>query len=151
MRTIVIFAMLSFTAATAQTQEVTPVFAEGKAGKFVKGQYTVINKGVTNLPVIIEPKQLVMVDGKPTFGPLQPGTEVELKDTSAVISPKSSRTFDYRLRCTQDCLVMFLNGMTTGKTKEGVMIRLWIPSSVFICTDSAKGCRVKIKTEAGLQ
>lgn len=150
MKISLFFAALTLGAVTVHGQEVSPVYAEGKTGKFIKGQFTIINKGVTNLPIVVEPKQLVMVDGKPTFGPLQPGTDLELKDTSAVVSPKSSRTWDYRIRCTKDCLVMFLNGMSTGKTREGVMIRLWIPSSTYLC-DVQKGCRERTKKAAGLQ
>lgn len=149
MKTILILAALVLGAVNAQAQEVTPVYAEGKTGKSIKGQFTVMNKGLTNLPVIVEPKQLQIVDGKATFGTLQPDAKLELKDTSAVIPPRGSRTFDYKLSCTKDCMVMLLSGMTTGKTKEGVMIRLWIPSSVYLCQEQ-KDCRVRTKKAAGL-
>jgi hypothetical protein len=151
MKTFLILAFIGITATSVMAQEVSPIYAEGKIGKPVKGQFTVSNKTLQNLQVIIEPKQLVIVDGKSTFASLQPGTEVELKENSAVISPRSSRTFDYKLHCANECLVMFMNGMTTGqKTKEGVLIRLWIPSSVYLCTET-KGCRERTKKSAGLQ
>lgn len=150
MKTILIVVALTVFAISAQAQEVSPVYAEGKTGKPVKGQFTVINKGLQNLPVSIEPKQLQLVDGKATFGNVQPWAHLELKDSSAVIPPKSSRTFDYKLSCEQECMLMLLSGMVTGKTREGVTVKLWIPSSVYLCNDQ-KGCRERTKKAAGLQ
>ena len=147
---ILLLAVVSLVGVAAQAQTVMPVFAEGKAGKhWVKGQFTVMNQGVQPLPVSVEPRQLQIVEGRGAFGMVQPGTEVELKDTSAVIAPRSSRTFDFKIHCETDCMVTFLSGMVTGKTKDGVLVKLWLPSSVFLCTE-VKGCRARIKKAAGL-
>lgn len=150
MKKILILAVLSLIGVAARCQSISPVYAEGKIGKKpAKGQFTVTNKSIQPMAVTVEPKQLVVVDGKPTFGLLQPGTTVELKDTSAVVPPKSSRTFDYSIRCEQDCMVMLLSGMMAGKTKEGINVKLWIPSSVYLCREQ-KGCRERTKKAAGL-
>ena len=151
MKRILTLAVLSFAGAvTTHSQTVTPIWIEGKTGgKGVHSQFTVINKGITPLPVTVEPRQLQMVDGKPQFGPVQTGTQVELKDTSAVIAPKSNRTFDYRVTCPQDCMVLFMTGFVTGKNKDGVTVKLWIPSSAYLCSET-KGCRERTKKAAGL-
>jgi hypothetical protein len=148
---VLILAAISLIGVVSHAQQVSPVYAEGKAGKkSMKGQFTVQNLGVAPMPVTIEPRQLVIVDGKGTFGALQDATVV-LKDTSAVVAPRSARTFDYEVNCPKECMVMMLSGMTTGRTREGVTVKLWIPSSVYACVDTAKNCRARIKKEAGLE
>jgi hypothetical protein len=151
MKKILLLIAASFIGAVAaQAQEVMPVYAEGKlSAKPAKGQFTVVNKSLQAMPVTVEPHQLQMVDGQPKFGPLDATTQVELKDTSAVIPPKSSRTFDYRVRCEKDCMVTFLSGMVTGKTQQGVQVKLWLMHSAYLCSET-KDCRVRIKKAAGL-
>jgi hypothetical protein len=150
MKKILILTVIGFASAiAAQAQEVSPVYLEAKTGKIVKGQFTLFNKQLAPMPVTVEVKQLQVNNGKWEFGPIQPGTMVELKDTSAAIAPKSNRTFDYKVRCEKDCMVIFLSGMITGKTKEGVLVKLWLPSSVYLCSDT-KDCRVRTKKAAGL-
>jgi hypothetical protein len=149
---ILILVVISLIGMVAQAQQIAPVYTESKAGKkSFHGQFAVINQGIASMPVIVEPRQLQAVDGKPSFGALLPGTTVVLKDTSAVVSPKSSRTFDYEVHCEKDCVVTFLAGMTTGRTKEGVQIRLWLMSSAFLCSNTAKDCRVRTKKAMGLE
>lgn len=150
-KTLVLIAASLILAVVAHAQEVLPVYAEGKAsGKPLRGQFTVLNKSLVAMPVTVEPHQLQMVNGQPKFGPLEPGTQIELKDTSAIIPPKSSRTFDYKVSCGNDCMVTFLSGMVVGKTKDGVQVKLWLMSSAFLCQEP-KGCRERIKKAAGLQ
>jgi hypothetical protein len=134
----------------AQAQEVMPIYVEGKVSpKALKGQFTVVNKSLQAMPVTVEPHQLQMVNGQPKFGPLDASTQVELKDTSAVIPPRGSRTFDYKVRCQNDCMVTLLSGMVTGKTKEGVQVKLWLMHSAYLCSE-VRDCRVRIKKQAGL-
>src|ERR1700730_14912015 len=116
MKSILILAVLSFTGAIANAQSVMPVLLECQT-KGVHSQFTVQNLNLTPMPVGVEARQLQMVDGKATFGALQPGTHLELRDTSGVVAPKSNRTFEYRLSCERDCLVVLLAGMVTGRTK----------------------------------
>jgi len=134
----------------AQAQEVMPIYVEGKVSpKPLKGQFTIVNKSLQAMPVTVEPHQLSMVNGQPKFGPVDSTTQIELKDTSAVIPPKSSRTFDYKVRCQNDCMVTFLSGMVTGRTKEGVQVKLWLMHSVYECSE-VKDCRVRMKKAANL-
>ena len=150
MKKILILAgLMVVSAVTAQAQTVMPLYAEGKAGKWVKGQFAIRNEGITPLPVSVEPRQLQIINGKGAFGALQPGTTVELPDTSAVIPPRGIRSFDFRIHCDNDCMIVFLNGMVTGKTKDGVLVKLWLPSSVYLCNEP-KGCRDRTKKAAGL-
>ena len=152
MKKILILVVISMVGVVAQAQQMAPVYTESKVGKKpFHGQFTVINQGISSMPVVIEPRQLQAVDGKPVFGELLPGTTVVLKDTSAVVGPRSNRTFDYEVRCERTCVVTFLAGMQNGKTKEGVMVRLWLMSSAFLCIDSAKDCRLRTKKTMGLQ
>ncbi len=149
---ILILAAISFVGVVASAQTVGPVFLEGKIGKKpFKGQFLVENSTVHPMPVVIEAKQLQAVDGKPVFGALLPGTVVSLKDSSAVVSPRSSRVFDYEVRCEKNCVVTFLAGMSGGKNPQGINIRLWLMSSAFLCSDSAKNCRTRTKKAMGLE
>lgn len=149
MRKFLMMLAVSGIGTIASAQSISPVYAEAKTGKTVKGQFAVQNLGVSPLPVTIEPRQLQMIDGKPQFGSVLPGVEVVLRDTSAVVSPKSSRTFDYTLKCPTDCMVSFWAGMVTGRTKEGIQVKTWLMSSVYAC-DKIKGCRERTKKAAGL-
>lgn len=150
-KTLILIAVSVIGAVGAQAQEVMPVYVEGKASpKPLKSQFTVVNKSLQAMPVTVEPHQLQMVNGQPKFGALDASTEVELKDTSAIIPPKSSRTFDYRVHCQSDCMVTFLSGMVTGKTKEGVQVKLWLMHSAYLCSET-KDCRVRMKKAAGLE
>src|SRR6266851_3976911 len=144
MKKILLLILMSLTIGTiARAQEVMPIYIEGKASpKPLKGQFTVVNKSLQPLLVTVEPHQLQMVNGQPKFGALDPSTQVELKDTSAVIPPKGARTFDYKVRCTNDCMVTFLTGMVTGKTREGVMVKLWLMHSAYLC-ENTKDCRAR--------
>jgi len=147
---VLMLAAISLMGVAAQAQEVMPIYVEGKAGpKPVKGQFTVLNKSLQPMPVTVEPHQLTMVNGQPMFGTLDPTIQVELKDTSAVIPAKGSRTFDYKVTCRGDCMVSFMAGMVTGKTREGVTVKLWLMHSAYLCIDT-KDCRVRTKTAAGL-
>lgn len=160
MKRIILMLAISLVGVVAHAQTVMPLFAEGKTGKhWVKGQFTVQNQTVSPMPVSVEPRLMQVVGGKATFQTLDfNGTrndfergdvQVELKDTSAMIAPRGSRTFDFKVHCDEDCMVTFLNGFITGRNPQGITIKLILPSHVYLC-DKPKGCRVRIKAAAGL-
>lgn len=146
---VLLFAVISLVGTTAWPQNVTPLYVESKTNHYVKGQFAITNLGLSSLPVSVEARQLVVVNGKATFQDVQPGTEIELKNTSAIIPPMGRHIFDYKVRCEKDCLITFLSGMVQGRTKEGIEIKIWLPSHVYLCQEQ-KGCRLRIKAAAGL-
>lgn len=148
---ILVLVVVSLAGAVAQAQQVVPVFQEAKMKHSVKGSFTIMNNGLVPMPVVVEPKELTSgQDGAPGFKPVSEDVKVELKDTSAVVPPKGQRMFEYKITADRNVAISFFNGMTTGKSKEGIAIRLWIPSTVFSCTDTSKACRVRTKTLLGI-
>lgn len=143
---LMLAALIVASAGMANAQQVAPIYSEAKMKHSVKGEFTVVNAGLTSMPVVVEAKELIAgKDGAPGFQALSPDVRVEMKDTSAVIPPKAQRAFEYKIECQRNCAVSFFSGMTTGKSKEGIAIRLWIPSTVYACTDKAVGCRIRTK------
>jgi hypothetical protein len=148
-RKIFAIAVLMLSASVAcKAQQISPLYSEGKLK--TKSQFSVTNLGVSNLPVSIEARELKIVEGKIQFIPPTGNVHVQLQDTSAVISPKSTRTFDYKASCDGECMFIIMAGMTTGKSKEGIVVKLWLPTSIYLCTDTAKDCRKRIREKTGL-
>jgi hypothetical protein len=151
MKKILILAGLLMAGRVAQAQQVVPVYAEAKVKHSMKGEWTVVNLGVQPMPVVIEMKEVVAgQNGQPAFQPLSSDIRVELPDTSAIVPPKGQHTFSYRVSCERNCAVSFFNAMMNGKTKDGIAVRLWVPSTVWACTDSAKDCRTRSKKALGI-
>lgn len=136
-------------AVAVQAQQIIPAYNEVKVKKHgtISGEFTVINSAVTPMSVYVEAKEVGEgIEGKPTFKPLSDDIVFELKDTSGLIPPKSSRTFEYKISCPRTCAVAMFSGMQTQKPADGsIAVRLWLPSVVWVCEDSAKDCRVRTK------
>jgi hypothetical protein len=152
MKMILVAVLVLGSAVAASAQQVVPVFVEAKMKKQVKGEFTVVNNSISQMPTTIEAKMMVKSDdGQPAFRVPSPDIVVELKDTSSTVAPKGQRTFEYRIVCPHDCAISFFAGMMTGKpVANGVTLRLWIPSTVYVCMDSAKDCRVRTKKALGI-
>lgn len=156
MRKILIAVAVVLVGTVAQAQQVIPVISEAKLGKkSYKNTYTVQNNTVSPMPVVVEAKQLIAgPNGQPAFAPLPDDVHVELTgDTSAVIPPKGQHAFDFKVESNRSIAVVFFNGMSTGKSKEGVNIRLWLPSVFYLCTQDdggEKGCRTRTKAKLGI-
>jgi hypothetical protein len=138
-------------AGTTSAQTVLPAISETKMKKSVKGEFFVRNDGLLPMPTVIEAKEITGgQDGKPIFKAPGPDVQIDLRDSSAVIAPKSQRSFEFKITSQRTVALAFFAGMQSGKTKEGVQIRLWIPSVVYACTDSAKDCRLRTKKALGI-
>jgi hypothetical protein len=148
---ILIAVVLSLMAVAAtKAQQVGPLYVEAK--NKIKSQVAIGNLGVTNLIVTLEAREAVKgADGKMQFVSPTSGVKFELQDTSAIIPPKATRTVDYKASCEHDCLLVVMVGMITGHSKEGIQTRLIIPSSVYLCQNSAKDCRPRIKRSLGME
>lgn len=147
---ILVIAVIALAVST-KAQEIIPAYNEVKMKKSVKGEFTVRNNGVTPMPVTVEAREVSGKDGKPVFSPISTDIHVELPNNSAVVPPKGQYTFSYKVECPKSCAVAFFSGMMSGKVKDtGIQVKLWIPSVVWACTDSAKGCRVRTKTLLGI-
>lgn len=150
-KTLVVGAVILAVASVGKAQSVSPLFVEAK--NKIKSQITVQNFGVQPMAVTVEAREMVLIDGKASLQPVGPGVHLELVDTSAVVAPKASRTFDYKVTSDHDTLVVILAGMVNGKPPKdgGVIVKLWMPSSQYLCPQTGeKGCRDRVKKALAL-
>jgi hypothetical protein len=148
MKRILLLVAVLMVGKITNAQTISPLFVEGKAK--VKAQFSITNPSVSPMPVSVEAREMVMVDGKAQLVTPTNGVHVELQDTSGIVAPKSTRTFDYKITSDHDALIVLMAGMVNGRSKEGVTIKLWFPHSVYTCTDSAKDCRERVKKSLGM-
>jgi len=88
-RILLLIAVSCIGAVAAQAQEVMPVFVGGQdQSKPMKGQFTNREQIIAGDARDRGAAPIAMVNGQPKFGALDASTQVELKDTSAVIPPK---------------------------------------------------------------
>lgn len=152
MRNILMVVALSLCGSAAMAQQITPIYAEGKI-KSARGSFTVSNLTIQNVPVTIEPKELVGAtkDGNEIFAPLSSNVHLSLPDSSAVLPPKGSRQFDYKLSCDHSpCAVTFWTALQVGKTKEGITVQTIMMSTIYAC-DRTKNCRAETRKAMGLK
>jgi len=146
---IVLLAIVIFLSAVSlKAQQVGPIINELKAGKNgATGQMTVVNNSLRDLNTVIEPMSFdVTPDGAQTLRPLDSKIHVELGQSSLKIPAKQARTIYYRIRCaTYPCFVSLFASMTGPHVNSGLMVALHIPSVVYVCSDSAKNCRQRVR------
>lgn len=146
---IVFASLLLLDAICACGQSVSPLAAEAKAAKATKGEFTVRNVGVVPITVVVEPKSFTIdQNGQTAFRPLDSGVDVKLDAMSAKVGAQQYRTFTYTVSCSQyPCAIAFYSGFSQGHTSEGIAIKVWIPSTLYICPATSKGCRDRVRTE----
>lgn len=147
-----VFALLTLTYA-ARGQSVSPLAAEAKMGREIRGSFTVRNVGIQELRVVVEAKSFSMDQrGQTTFRPLDPGITVKLDSMSTVLGARQFHSFSYTVSCfplDKPCWVVFYSGFSKGHTAEngGIMVRVELPTTLYICPGSGKNCREKIHKE----
>jgi hypothetical protein len=131
--------LLLILARSMESQTITPVISI--CGLKCRGEFTVRNDSVKPMIVTITPYSFHMVAGHPVLIPVVNGTDVQLDQTSARLSPKGEHTFSYRLLCQNEpCMTQFLAGFAGGKADSGVQVMLRLPHVVYSCKQQ-KDCR----------
>ena len=129
----------------ARAQSISPFIAE--CGQKCSGEFTVTNTSVKPAAVVLDLFTLKIVKGKEVLLPLDQNTTVALNETSARLSPQGEHTYGYKVFCNQEsCLTRIRVGMPAGKTKDGMLVMLRLPYTVYSCKKQ-KGCRAKVLAE----
>jgi hypothetical protein len=139
----------SFFGLVVSAQTVSPIIVE--CGKKCRGEFSITNNGLTPLAVTVEARSFSLDTlGHATNRPLDPGVDLKLEEGSARISPKGTHAFGYQLKCSvPPCSVALLSSMVVGHTAEGILVRVQLAHTVYIC-EKQKDCRKKVRLAAGV-
>src|SRR5580693_8663691 len=145
---LVALQMVCFSLA-ASAQTVSPIIVE--CGKKCRGEFSITNNGLTPLAVTVEARSFGLdTVGRATNRPLDPAVDLKLDEGSARISPKGTHTFGYQLKCSiPPCSVALLSSMVVSHTAEGILVRVQLAHTVYIC-EKQKDCRKKVRAAAGV-
>lgn len=136
----------------ASAQSLSPIIGEGGKGK-LKGSFQIGNTEVIPMVTTVDVRSATFAkDGSVTYRALDEDVTVQLKETSAKIGPRQSHVFYYSVECRNPhaCVVIFLPSSTFGRAANGMQVRVVLPHSVYLCSDSARGCRARVRSEAGI-
>jgi hypothetical protein len=150
---VFVLLVLFFLAWAVSAQSVSPLVAEGGKGK-AKGEFVVTNNSVQPLVVTIQALSFKLTnDGHTVYLPLDVKSVALLSETSARVGAKQTHSFGYRVEClsTEPCLICFLPRMVSVQhVTSGMQLGIIIPHSVYLCPDSAKHCRDRVRRAAGI-
>lgn len=154
MRIVLVMLGLMVTA-IASAQSVTPLVTE--AGKsHAKGEFTVRNDQLVPTVVTIEPRMLSFApNGEMQLSEIPSTAVVLLSEISARVGPRQQHSFQFEIRCPQNCAVAFYAAFISAKpinlVGRQLQLVLHIPTSVYVCTDKAKDCRKRMRKQWGLK
>jgi hypothetical protein len=133
----------------AKNQTVFPLTAEYGKGK-AAGSFAVRNDGLQPIFVTVEPQSFTLDKNGQHVSKLSPDVHVTLSETSFRIPPRSTEVVNYKIKTDSTPQMLLLAaGMTIGHTSEGIAVRVWLPTALYIC-DKAKDCRKNSLDRAGL-
>ena len=145
--------ILAALAGVSSAQTVGPAIQELKAGKKpVKGEFVFRNDGLQPLTVVVEPLSFSLdATGKPTFRPLDSSVHIRLSEMSARVGARQVHAFAFEALCdSPTCAFSIYSTVTGQKTSNGIQIALHLPSTTYLCKDSAKGCRARVRRDFGV-
>jgi hypothetical protein len=147
---LVLYAFLIL-ASGVLAQTVSPITVEAGKGR-AKAFFTARNDSIaeTQVVTVVANSFTMGVDGHPVFRSLDPGVTVELNATSAKLGPNQQHIFDYNVRCEQQCAVAFLVTFSGRHISEGLQLAIHLATGVYVCEDSAKNCRARMRSSWGL-
>jgi hypothetical protein len=139
----------SFLAVIVSCQTISPIIVE--CGKKCRGEFSITNNGLTPLAVTVEARSFSMDTlGHATNRPLDSAVDLQLEEGSARVSPKGTHTFTYQLKCSaRPCSVALLSSMAIGRTAEGILVRVQLAHTVYMC-ENQKNCRKQVRAAAGI-
>jgi len=141
--------MLTIISGTTCAQEISPVVMElkGSTSKPAKGQFVVRNLSVLPLNVTLEPRSLDLKgNGQVILLPLDPKIVVRLSESSFRIPAKGERTVYFESAC-NGCVFSIYSSMVVGRTPSGLQVAVHLPETVYVCADTSKKCRARIRKE----
>lgn len=145
--------LFSFFAVAAHAQSISPINAEAGRGK-VRGSFTVGNPEIVGMTTTVSVRSASFnADGSVAYRPLDSDVTVDIAETSAKIGPRQQHVFYFTAECRnpKSCVVIFLPSSTYGRAVNGMQIRIVLPFTTYICSDTAHDCRKRIRTESGIR
>lgn len=137
-------ALLAFLSSVAAAQTISPLSAEFK--KHASGSFTATNNSVVPVIIVAEPVTFHQVNGQQVTEALPSSIHIELSESSARLAPKTSREIFYKMTCdTEPCAAAIYVRFTGPHTDTGVSVALHLPTSIYICPDTTKKCRERIR------
>lgn len=149
---IIISILLGLIGTAAQAQSISPLAQEFGKGK-AKSQFVVTNTTLMPDVVMIQPKMLSFApNGQMMLADLAPSVHVELSEMSTKLGPRQQHVFTYSINCVHDCAVALFATFSNGQKVPGTgfQIAVHLPTSNYVCTDKAKGCRERLRKSWGL-
>ncbi len=152
MKTLLWFAIVNVFvfAATSSAQTIAPPIAEyrAKPAKFVNGSFQVQNNELAPVAFTVESYRLIL-GSQLRFQVPDSGMQILLSQSSGRLGPKEIRRIDYKISCSSvPCQVAIKVGLITGRTKEGMQVRMILSHVVYL--GSSKSARQDALIEAGL-
>jgi len=144
-----VFVQFLFFGLTVSAQTISPIIVE--CGKKCRGEFSIINNGLTPLAVTVEARSFSLDTlGHAINRSLDPGVDLRLEEGSARIAPRGTHTFAYQLKCSvPPCSVTLLSSMVLGHTAEGILVRIQLAHTVYAC-EKQKDCRKQVRAAAGV-
>ena len=138
-------------ASAAHAQTLAPPTAEisAKPGKVSHGSFQIQNNALQPVAFTAEYYTVAFDPRGPRYQPIDAGVAVELSQSSGRLGPKEIHRIDYKISCRAlPCAVAIKVGMVTGKTKDGMQVRIILPHFVYLA--QSKSPRRDILMAAGL-
>lgn len=138
-------------ASAAHAQTIAPPTAEisTKPGKISRGSFQIQNNALQPVAFTAEYYSVAFDPRGPHYQPVDASVTVELSQSSGRLGPKEIHRIDYKISCrVLPCAVAIKVGMVTGRTKDGMQVRIILPHFVYLA--QSKRPRQDILTAAGL-
>jgi hypothetical protein len=155
MKRIVIVCLFTLWPAVSLAQSLSPLYVEASAKKELRASFTIGNTGVQPLIATVQAREFEWHhDGTYDVKPVNPAdVTLKLSQVSARIGALQHNTFYYDAVChLERCSLMFLTATShAGRIDKGFKTVIILPTTVYMCSDGAKNCRLKIRSAAGLK
>jgi hypothetical protein len=135
------------------SQSISPMITEYrvKPGQAAKGSFVLTDNLLTPMVSTFEGDSFSVIDGKAIYRPLDSDIHLELSSTSAKVGISQTEQIDYKITCDQlPCYLSIRASTITGKTKDGILIKITLPTVLYLCDKSdkkQKDCREYVRSE----
>lgn len=149
MRHVILMILILSGAGVVKSQTVAPLTTEYGKGR-AAGSFSLRNDSLQPIFVTVEPQSFSLDKNGQHITKLNPDVHVTLSESSFRIPPRSTEVVNYKIKTDSTPQMLLLAaGMTIGHTSEGIAVRVWLPTAIYIC-DRAKDCRKNSLDRAGL-
>jgi hypothetical protein len=115
-------------------QTIGPVISEFniKAGKTARGSFKVQNNSLTPIAFTVEADAFTLDKYGRHVQPLTASEHVVMSPSSGRLGPKEIREIEFTIVCESACNIIFRTGMVTGRTPQGLQVKLWLDHVAYL-------------------